>query len=127
MTAVRASEAGFTLIETLVALTVLAVGSVTLLIGVERHAAGVGGLSDRIVARWVAENALDAARLGLAREPDWTRAYDIDWSVDMRVRALEGTGLEAVTANVAPFGTDASDSIASLTGYMPAGRAGALQ
>mgnify|MGYP003325305209 CR=1 FL=1 len=58
MTDTRVSQAGFTLIETLVALAVLAVGSVTLLVGVERHAARVHGLSDRLVARWVAENAL---------------------------------------------------------------------
>ena len=49
---------GFTLIETLVALAVLATGAVALLGVVEDHTGRIAGLEDRVTLRWVAENRL---------------------------------------------------------------------
>jgi general secretion pathway protein I len=121
----RVPDAGFTLIETLVALTVLAVGSMTLMTGVERHAAGTRGLSDRVVARWVAENALAATTLGLAVEPRWRSALGVDWAVTQDARALPGSGLHAVTVRVADAAAGADASLVTLTGYL-ALRDGAL-
>ena len=118
MSNARDTQAGFTLIETLVALAVLAVGSVTLLVGVERHVSGVRGLSDRIVARWVAENALAATTLGLPMKAQWARAMDIDWTVSLEARALPGSGLQAVTARVADGAADIDATLVSLTGYI---------
>ena len=118
MTDTRHPQAGFTLIETLVALAVLAVGSVTLLVGVERHAARVHGLSDRLVARWVAENALAATTLGVPTQDQWTRALDINWSVTLRARALTGSGLQSVTASVADTAAGPDATLVSLTGYI---------
>lgn len=119
MTEQRDSQAGFTLIETLVALAVLAVGSVTLLAGVERHVVGVRGLSDRIVARWVAENAMAATTIGVELQPQWTRALARDWSVTRRTRPLERSDLQVVTVLVGE-GSSANDEAAlvSLTGYL---------
>ncbi len=113
----RSFDAGFTLMETLVALTVLAVGSVTLLTGVERHAAGTRGLSDRIVARWVAENALAATALDIAIAPRWSQALDVDWAVSHDARALPGSGLHAVTVRVADAAEGADATLVTLTGY----------
>lgn len=116
---VRDPQAGFTLIETLVALAVLAVGSMTLLVGVERHAAATRGLEDRIVARWVAENVLAAERLGLGLSPDWTDALGVDWVARIDSRPLPGTGLRAVTVRVGDGASGADASVVSLTGYLP--------
>ncbi|MFT6676903.1 MAG: general secretion pathway protein I [Sulfitobacter sp.] len=120
----RQADAGFTLIETLVALTVLAVGSVTLLIGVERHAAGTRGLSDRVVARWVAENALAATSLGLAVEPRWSSALGIDWAVTQDIRPLSVSGLHEVTVRVADAAAGDDAALLALTGYLALNGAG---
>lgn len=118
MNAGRETDAGFTLIETLVALTVLAVGAMTLLTAVERHARASGMLADRIAARWVAENALAATALGLEVAPRWQRAMGVDWSVRLEVRALPETGLSAVTARVADPAAGPEAELVSLTGYI---------
>ncbi|MDF1729377.1 MAG: type II secretion system minor pseudopilin GspI, partial [Sulfitobacter sp.] len=111
-------DAGFTLIETLVALTVLAVGAMTLLTGVERHAAASRTLSDRVVARWVAENALAATTLGIDLAPRWSSALDVEWNVRLEQRPLPGTGLSAVTARVADVAEGPEANLVALTGYV---------
>jgi general secretion pathway protein I len=65
MTAVRAPDAGFTLIETLVALAVLAISSVALLATTEAHISRIAALEARAAAGWVAENHLTELTLGL--------------------------------------------------------------
>ncbi|QUJ76784.1 type II secretion system minor pseudopilin GspI [Sulfitobacter albidus] len=117
MNARRQSDAGFTLIETLVALTVLAVGAMTLLTGVERHASATGMLADRVVARWVAENALAATTLGLDVAPRWRSAMGVDWAVQLDARPLPGSGLSAITARVADAAAGPGATLVTLTGY----------
>ena len=61
----RAAEAGFTLIETMVALAVLATSSVAFLATTETHIARITALQTRAAAQWVAENHLTELSLGL--------------------------------------------------------------
>ncbi|KKK60035.1 hypothetical protein LCGC14_3028410, partial [marine sediment metagenome] len=61
----RDTEAGFTLIEALVAMAVLATSAVSLLAAVETHIGRISELERRTAARWVAENALAAQTAGL--------------------------------------------------------------
>ena len=116
MTDPRAPDSGFSVMEALVAMTVLAVGSVALLSAVEDHTRHVAGLSDRIAARWVAENALAAERLGLAPDPALRRALGRNWAVQVGRRALEGAGLLAVDVSVAP--RPGAPGLVRLTGYV---------
>ncbi|OWU84705.1 hypothetical protein ATO6_10165 [Oceanicola sp. 22II-s10i] len=116
----REPEAGFTLIETLVAMAVLAVAGVTLLTATERHAARTTALEDRIAARWVAQNAMAVAELKIQMQPQWQRMLDRDWQVSARRGALADSGLDRVTILVAPPGADPEDTILRLTGYLPA-------
>ena len=62
----RSPDAGFTLIETLVALAVLATSAVALLGATEAHIARITALEHRAVAQWAAENMLAELTLGIA-------------------------------------------------------------
>lgn len=115
----RDPQAGFTLIETLVALSVLAIGSMTLLVGVERHATATRGLEDRVVARWVAENVLAATLLDVDVAPEWSIALGVDWAARVETRPLSGSGLSAVTVRVGDAAEGQDASVVALTGYQP--------
>ena len=65
MTAQRHPEAGFTLIETLVALVILAMSAISLLGATEAHINRIGALETRAAAEWAAENYLTELSLGV--------------------------------------------------------------
>lgn len=67
----RKAEAGFTLIETLVALAVLATSAVALVGATQAHVNRIAGLEQRAAAQWVGENALAEVALGIdvTRQP----------------------------------------------------------
>lgn len=93
MTRQKDCEAGFTLIETLVALAVLATGAVALMGVVEDHAGRIGGLEERVTLRWVAENRVAARHLGVEPELRWSRVFDARPAVQEALRQLTETGL----------------------------------
>jgi general secretion pathway protein I len=62
------SEAGFSLIEALVALAILAVTAISLLTAAETHVARISGLESRALAQIAAENRLAELQLGVARD-----------------------------------------------------------
>jgi general secretion pathway protein I len=63
-------DAGFTLIESLVALAVLAVAAVSLLMATEANVARIAGLESRALAQLAAENRLAEIELGVGAGPD---------------------------------------------------------
>ncbi|MGR3467246.1 MAG: type II secretion system minor pseudopilin GspI [Shimia sp.] len=114
----RKPDAGFTLIEVLVALVILGIGSMSLLVSAQTHASRVAGLEDRTVARWVAESHLAALRLDLA-PPERTTMLGQAWRV---------TTTDAPTADPALMRTDiavarAADDVTlfRLTGFLDRG------
>lgn len=62
----RHPDAAFTLIETLVALAVLALSAVAILGAAQAHVARVGALEARAAALWAAQNHLAEIGLGLS-------------------------------------------------------------
>ena len=60
------SEAGFSLIEALVALAILAVSAISLLAAAQGHVTRIEGLESRVLEQFVAENRLAELELGIA-------------------------------------------------------------
>ncbi len=61
-------DAGFSLIEALVALVVLAVAAISLLTATQAHVARIAELESRALAQLVAENRLAELELGIAAD-----------------------------------------------------------
>jgi general secretion pathway protein I len=111
----RMPDAGFTLIETLVALAVLAMSAVALLATTQAHIARIAGLEARAAAMWVAENHLAEVSLGLMPAPaasmlgfDFVVSAEATATTDPDVQQLVITAMDA---------TD-NRSLARLTGFV---------
>ncbi len=112
----RMQTEGFTLIEALVAMAVLAVGAVTMLTAVENHARRLAGLSDRVVARWVAEDRLARAALGVPVTDADNRMMDHDWAVDVARATTSDPELARIDIQVAADRD--TDALVTLTGFV---------
>ena len=117
----RTTDAGFTLIESLVAMAVLAVGAVSLLIAAESHAARVGGVIDRTAARWVAETRLTELRLGLVPDAGPVETFGRRWAVTKTFVPTNDPDVARLEIDVAlsndTTGGGVSNPLFRLTGY----------
>jgi general secretion pathway protein I len=80
---------GFTLVEVLVALVVVALGLTSLMVAVSGTARTSGYLRDKVVAQWIALNRLTAVRLTVNRLGDTHDTGELDfanrkWHYDTR-------------------------------------------
>ena len=89
-------------------MAILATAAVALLAVVENHTARIGGIEDRIMARWVAENRLAELRVGLPDGGPNVTAMGREWRVSAERAAVASTGREA-------NGTDASSGLVRVT------------
>lgn len=116
-------EAGFSLIEALVALAVLAIATVGLMRTVESHIDSTRGVERRTAAMWVAENRLAELEIGGATvEPDQVEMLGQQWRVQVSRTRTDDPEIERVRIAV----SDAQGStapLASLDGFVD-GRAG---
>jgi general secretion pathway protein I len=117
----RAGEDGFTLIETLVALAILAMSAVALLGATEAHIARIGALENRAAAQWVAENHLAELTLGLSPGVP-APMIGIPFRVDETRTATGDPDLARVDIAVA----DTTDGVVygRLTGFLDTGAGG---
>lgn len=111
------NDAGFTLIEALVAMVVLALGAVSLLAATEGHTARITAITDRTTARWVAENRLTELRLGLAQVSDTDQMLGQNWRISTTLTPTTDPALRRATVAVGRAAGD-SGSLVSLTGYV---------
>lgn len=98
---------GYSLMEALVALFILAIATVGLTRATQAHVDGVRGLEQRVVAQWVAENRLVELNLeGPVQTPDVSvvRMMERDWDVRVQRRNTDDPDLVAVEVAVAPAG-----------------------
>lgn len=115
-----AGEAGFTLIEALIALLILAIASAGLIGAVEAHVDTIRRLELRTVAQWVAENRLAELRLGGGDAlPATVVMLGRDWRVSTRRQPSADPDMRAVTVDVAAGGGGAP--LVSLRGFVDAG------
>jgi len=111
-------RAGYSLMEAIVALFVLAVASTGLLVALQAHIDGVRGLEDRVVAQWVAENRLAELAVG-EPEVERVRMMGVDWIVRAQRSGTDDPELQAVELTVARAG--ASSPSARLSGFVDVG------
>jgi general secretion pathway protein I len=114
-----ARRSGYSLMEALVALFILAIATVGLTRATQAHVDGVRGLEDRVVAQWVAENRLTELNLkGGAATPDVSTVTMMDRQWDVRVsrRATDDPDLIAVEVVVSPAGS--GDETIRLSGFV---------
>ncbi|MGV6848177.1 MAG: type II secretion system minor pseudopilin GspI [Marinibacterium sp.] len=110
-------DSGFSLIEALVAMTVLAVSAATLLTTLEEHGRAHAAVSDRALALWIAENRLVEIELGLRDLQGVIIADGREWRVDTRFSGTADPDLARADISVAPVSGRASD-LARLTGFV---------
>lgn len=117
----RDPEAGFTLVEALVAMAVLAAGAVTLMTATERHASLARGLADRTIARWAASNRLVEITLGLDTGAGSVTLMGTAWRVTSDVSPTSDPDLVRVDVTAEQDETmSTTGSAVRLTGFVDA-------
>ncbi|QYF85948.1 type II secretion system minor pseudopilin GspI [Brevundimonas sp. PAMC22021] len=115
----RTQRQGYSLMEAMVALFVLAVASTGLLLATRAHIDSVGGLEDRVTAQWIAENRLAELNLGdPAAAQAQVEMLGRRWRIDVARRATDDPDLIAVEIAVSREGGGAS--LARLSGFIDA-------
>jgi len=120
----RASARGFTLIEVLVAVVVLALSLTVLIVSGARNADAASHLHDKMLALWVAHNRLTELEL----QPTWPATGESNGDADMgqekwrwrvNVRETEDAHLHRVDIDVVKASEpDAKSAYASLTTFI---------
>lgn len=106
---------GFSLIEALVALAVLAIATVGLVGAVEGHIDSTRGLERRSAAMWVAENRLAELRVGAPISRDVTMLGQ-RWRVAVDQRATDDPEIARVRVEV--FADADKAATAALDGFV---------
>jgi general secretion pathway protein I len=113
---------GFTLIEVLVALVIVAFGMGALLAALSAAAANVGALRDKTLAQWIALNQITDTRLNLQGPVSGTKQGDLknfgngDWHWQQDVTALtQIPGLMQITVSVRRITADTPSTKSSST------------
>lgn len=117
---VSSVQDGYSLMEAMVALFILAIATVGLTRATQAHIDSVRGLEMRAVAQWVAENRLVEMSLASeAGQPATVPMMGRDWRVDTETRPTSDPDLIAVDVRVgvARDGADENDAVVSLSGF----------
>jgi general secretion pathway protein I len=121
---------GFTLIEVLVALVIVALGMSAVLAALASAADSTGRLRDKSLAEWIALNQLSLVRLNLSAPREGSSAEDVDyagrkWRWHSLIEKTEIPGLLRITMKVRLVPADArqggddaaADWLASAVGF----------
>lgn len=118
-------NAGFTLIEVMVALTVFAVVSVALVRNTMTSLRQASAIQDKTVALWIAENEVTRIRLqdrsddnfpSVGTDRDFVEMAGIEWQIETEVEATENEFIRRVTVRVSR--EEAEDAAVALVGFV---------
>ncbi|MEM1298113.1 MAG: type II secretion system minor pseudopilin GspI [Pseudomonadota bacterium] len=113
----QSGEQGFSLLETLVAMAMLSVSATAILSAAERHVGSVTEVSDRLTARWVAENRLVELAHGAQDRSELVRMGGQQWSVHADLGATADSDLTRAEISVARA-LDPTAPLAQLTAFL---------
>jgi general secretion pathway protein I len=110
----RARRGGFTLIEVLVALAIVAIGMAAVMGALTSSANTISYLRDKTLAQWVALNQIANLRLSGQQPPTGSSTGDTDfagrsWHWRQEVVATEVPGVERIDISVRPADVKAGD------------------
>ena len=122
--AVLPEDDGFSLIEALVALAVLAIATVGLVGAVEQHIDSTRAMERRAAATWVAENRLAEIALGpvATASGETVAMLGERWRVDVGRRATDDPDIQRVQVRV--YAGDETVPTATLDGFADAAASG---
>lgn len=120
--AVRGAR-GFTLIEVLVALAIIAFGLIAVFGQLSQSATAAGRLRDKTLAHWVAMNTLTELRLlgefpAVGTQSDDVEMANVRWRYEIRVSETASDALRRADVTVA-FEDDPDRPVATLVGFLP--------
>lgn len=111
-------DAGFTLIESLVALAILATAAVSLLAATEGHVARIAGLESRALAQIAAENYL--AELELGADADIGRTTLLGHDFEIAAARVPTADPDLVRLDIAVNDAGGASVLRGFVGFMDA-------
>lgn len=115
---------GFTLLEVLVAVAILAIAMGAIIAAGGRYADAAGELHDKTLALWVAHNRLTEIEMTPTWPQTGTSSDDVkmggrQWTWHVKVSSTPDPSLRRVDVRVTPKDED-DDNVASLTAFLSA-------
>jgi general secretion pathway protein I len=118
----RGGPGGFTLIEVLAALVIVALGMLGVIEAVTLTARNGTYLRDKTLAHWIAMNLITERRLAPEAPPVAESSDEVEfggqrWRWNMKVTETQVDSLRRIDVSVRPSDADESSSLASVTGF----------
>lgn len=101
-------DAGFSLIEALVAMAILAVSAISLLAATEAHVARIAGLESRALGQFAAENRLAELEIGIGDAADPVAILGQRFSVSVSRSPTADPDLERIDLEVTDIARSAT-------------------